>query len=126
MRRLRGCRCAAGPDADVPFHLGVELVLVQVVQATVGVVHEEEEPGPLAGGRPLKHLEIPIRVAEGGDGPERVFVEFDMAESDRNRVVLDPGDYEFDYLADRRPSVYRTVTDQPQSGPPTGSVEPSA
>lgn len=65
-------------------------------------------------------------LAEGGDGPELVFVEFDMADSDRNRVVLSPGDYEFDYLADRRPSAYRAVTDQPQSGPPTGSVEPSA
>ena len=65
-------------------------------------------------------------LAEGGDGPERVRVEFDMAESDRNRVVLAPGDYEFDYLADRRPSVYRAVTDQPQSGRLTGSVEPRA
>lgn len=65
-------------------------------------------------------------LAEGGDGPEQVFVEFDMAESDRNRVVLAPGDYEFDYLADRRPSAYKIVTDQPQSGPPTGSAEPSA
>ena len=49
-----------------------------------------------------------------------------MAETDRNRVVLAPGDYEFDYLADRRPSVYRAVTDQPQSGRLTGSVEPRA
>jgi predicted amidohydrolase len=65
-------------------------------------------------------------LAEGGDGPERVFVEFDMAASDSNRVVLAPGDYEFDYVADRRPAVYRIVTNQPQSGPPTGSVEPSA
>jgi predicted amidohydrolase len=65
-------------------------------------------------------------LAQGGDGPEQVFVEFDMAASDRNRVVLAAGDYEFDYVADRRPSVYRPVTDQPRSGEPTGSVEPSA
>ena len=65
-------------------------------------------------------------LAEGGDGPERVVVEFDMAESDRNRVILAPGNYEFDYLADRRPAAYRLVTDQTLSGPPTGSVEPSA
>lgn len=65
-------------------------------------------------------------LAQGGNGPEQVFAEFDMAASDRNRVVLAPGNYEFDYVADRRPAAYRPVTDQPQSGEPTGSVEPSA
>jgi len=65
-------------------------------------------------------------LAEGGSGPERVVVRFDMGASDRNRVVLAPGDYEFDYVADRRPDTYRPVTDQPQSGEPTGSVEPKA
>ena len=65
-------------------------------------------------------------LAEAGNGPDRIDVEFDMAASDRNRVVLTPGDYEFDYLADRRPDVYRPVTDHAQSGEPTGSVEPKA
>lgn len=65
-------------------------------------------------------------LAEGGNGPERIVVEFDMHGSDRNRVVLAPGDYEFDYVADRRPDLYGPVTDQAQSGEPTGSVEPKA
>lgn len=65
-------------------------------------------------------------LAEAGDGPERIDVEFDMAASDRNRVVLAPGEYEFDYLADRRPDAYRPVTDHAHWGEPTGSVEPRA
>jgi predicted amidohydrolase len=65
-------------------------------------------------------------LVEAGAGPERIDVEFDMAASDRNRVVLSPGEYEFDYVADRRPDMYRPVTDHAQSGEPTGSVEPKA
>lgn len=65
-------------------------------------------------------------LAEAGDSPERIVVEFDMAASDRNRVVLAPGDYEFDYVADRRPDTYRSVTDRAQPGEPTGSVGPKA
>ncbi len=65
-------------------------------------------------------------LAEAGNGAERIVVEFDMAASDRNRVVLAPGDYEFDYIADRRPDTYRSVTDQARSGEPTGSVGPKA
>ncbi|TFG64650.1 MAG: carbon-nitrogen hydrolase family protein [Gemmatimonadales bacterium] len=65
-------------------------------------------------------------LAEGENGPERIDVEFDMAASDRNRVVLAPGDYEFDYVADRRPDMYLPVTDHAQSGEPTGSVESKA
>ncbi len=65
-------------------------------------------------------------LAEAGNGPERIVVEFDMAASDRNRVVLTPGDYEFDYVADRRPDTYRSVTDQALLGEPTGSVGPKA
>lgn len=65
-------------------------------------------------------------LAEAGAGPERIDVEFDMAASDRNRVVHAPGAYEFDYMADRRPDMYRPITDHAQSGEPTGSVEPKA
>jgi len=65
-------------------------------------------------------------LAQGGNGEERIDVEFDMAASDRNRVVLAPGDYEFDYVADRRPDMYRPVTDHAQSGEPTGSMASEA
>lgn len=65
-------------------------------------------------------------LAEAGNGPERIDIEFDMTASDRNRVVLTPGSYEFDYVADRRPDTYGSVTDQTQLGEPTGSVGPKA
>ena len=65
-------------------------------------------------------------LAQGGNGEERIDVEFDMAASDRNRVVLVPGAYEFDYVADRRPDMYRPVTDHAQSGEPTGSMASEA
>ena len=65
-------------------------------------------------------------LVEAAARPGRIDVEFDMAASDRNRVVLAPGEYEFDYVADRRPDMYRPVTDHAQSGEPTGSVEPKA
>lgn len=64
-------------------------------------------------------------LAEGGDGPGRVVAEFDLDRADENLVVLTPGEYEFDYAADRRPDAYRPVTDQPPAGTPTGSVDPA-
>ena len=60
-------------------------------------------------------------LAEGGDGPQRVLAEFDLSAADRNRVVLAPGAYEFDYRADRRPEAYRPIVDQMPTTTPTGS-----
>ena len=60
-------------------------------------------------------------VAEAGDGPGFMHVEFDLAGADRNRVVRVEGEYEYDYVADRRPDAYGSLTERPPGGTPTGS-----
>lgn len=50
-------------------------------------------------------------VAEaGGDGEEILIVELDLSEANRNRIVNDPGAYEIDRLADRRPEHYTLIS----------------
>lgn len=73
-------------------------------------------PGGSMAADPLGRL-----LAEGGDGPQRVVAEFDLAAADENHVVLSPGAYEFDYRADRRPDAYRPIVDQTPIASPTGS-----
>jgi predicted amidohydrolase len=60
-------------------------------------------------------------IAEIGDGPGLLHVQFDMAAADANRVVELEGEYEYDYVADRRPDMYGRLTDTPSSGEPSGS-----
>ena len=36
-------------------------------RSALGVMHQQAEARALAGGRPLKHLQVAVRVAEGGD-----------------------------------------------------------
>lgn len=60
-------------------------------------------------------------LAEGGSGPEYVYVSFDFAGADESYVVERPGEYEFDYIADRRPDCYGAITDSPKRGRPSGS-----
>ena len=47
-------------------------------------------------------------------------VELDLSAADENRVVVRDGEYEYDYVADRRPDVYGKLT-EPPDGAPTGS-----
>lgn len=50
-------------------------------------------------------------VAEaGGEGEEILLAELDLSEANRNRVVNDPGAYEIDRLADRRPELYTLIS----------------
>ena len=51
-------------------------------------------------------------VAEA-DGAEETILygEFDLAEADRNHVVWKPGEWELDRIADRRPELYRLLTE---------------
>ena len=59
-------------------------------------------------------------LAEGGEDPCRMHVTFDLPAADRNRVVRAEGEYEYDYIADRRPDVYGRLTER-SSEAPTGS-----
>ncbi|NNK48815.1 MAG: carbon-nitrogen hydrolase family protein [Gemmatimonadetes bacterium] len=60
-------------------------------------------------------------IAEIGDGPGFLHVEFDMEEADSTRVVEVDGEYEYDYVADRRPDMYGRLTEAPPAGEPSGS-----
>ena len=60
-------------------------------------------------------------LAEIQDGPGFLHVEFDMDASDSTRVVEVNGEYEYDYVADRRPDMYGRLTDTPVAGEPSGS-----
>lgn len=60
-------------------------------------------------------------LAEIGDGPGFLHVELDMEAADANRVVEADGEYEYDYVADRRPDQYGILTESPPAGEPSGS-----
>ena len=60
-------------------------------------------------------------IAEIGDGPGFLHVEFDMTAADATRVVEVGGEYEYDYVADRRPDMYGKLTNSPPAGEPSGS-----
>jgi predicted amidohydrolase len=60
-------------------------------------------------------------LAEAGDGPGFLHVSFDLEAADRNRVVREPGEYEYDYVADRRPDAYGKLVEDGPAGRPTGS-----
>jgi predicted amidohydrolase len=60
-------------------------------------------------------------LAEAGDEPGFMHVTFDLPSADENRVVEAEGEYEYDYVADRRPDVYGSLTQEPPAGTPTGS-----
>lgn len=60
-------------------------------------------------------------LSELGDGVGLLHVEFDMEAADANRVVEADGEYEYDYVADRRPDVYGRLTEGPPAGEPSGS-----
>lgn len=60
-------------------------------------------------------------LAQGGSRPERVHVSFDLAGADDTYVVERPGEYEFDYIADRRPDCYGRLIVSPKRGRPSGS-----
>jgi predicted amidohydrolase len=60
-------------------------------------------------------------IGELGDGAGLLHVEFDMDAADRNRVVEEAREYEYDYVADRRPELYGRLTDARPDGEPSGS-----
>jgi predicted amidohydrolase len=60
-------------------------------------------------------------LAEQGADPVSFVVEMDLSTADANRIVEDPGKYEFDYVADRRPDAYAPLLEKMPEGQPTGS-----
>ncbi len=60
-------------------------------------------------------------IGELGDGAGLLHIELDMQAADRNRVIEEEGEYEYDYVADRRPDLYGRLTDGPPAGQPSGS-----
>ena len=60
-------------------------------------------------------------LAMGGSGPERIHVDFDLASADTTRVVVRDGEYEFDYVHDRRPDLYGALVEPTPDRRPTGS-----
>jgi len=59
-------------------------------------------------------------LARLGDEPGRMDLALDLAAADRTHVVVRPGAYEFDYVADRRPDAYGPLL-APSTGERTGS-----
>ncbi|MDT8435869.1 MAG: carbon-nitrogen hydrolase family protein, partial [Gemmatimonadota bacterium] len=59
-------------------------------------------------------------LAEAGGGEERFLLDLDLPDADENHVVVRPGEYEFDYVADRRPDAYGALVEGPPTGRPTG------
>ncbi len=56
------------------------------------------------------------KLAEAGETEETIlYAEIDAASADRNRVIRQPGVWEFDRIASRRPEMYAPLTD-PVSG----------
>ena len=60
-------------------------------------------------------------LAEQGADPVSFMVEIDLSTADANRVVEEPGKYEFDFVADRRPDAYAPLREIVPEGDPTGS-----
>lgn len=60
-------------------------------------------------------------LAEGGAGPERLHVDFDLAGADATRIVEIEGDYEYDRIADRRPEMYEPLVTPVEGAVRTGS-----
>jgi predicted amidohydrolase len=72
-------------------------------------------PGGSAAADPRGEL-----LARLGDEPGRIDLALDLAAADRTHVVVRPGAYEFDYVADRRPDAYGPLL-EPPTGERTGS-----
>jgi hypothetical protein len=52
------------------------------------------------------------KLAEAGETEETIlYAEIEPASADRNRVVREPGVWEFDRIANRRPEMYAPLTD---------------
>ncbi len=60
-------------------------------------------------------------LLEAGAEPGRYHVEFDVAASDPSRVVVREGEYELDYLGDRRPERYTPMFEPVPEAGKTGS-----
>ena len=82
----------------------------------VGVERGVTFPGGSVAAGPRGEL-----LAEGGAEPLSFMVEMDLRSADANRVVQAPGNYEFDYVADRRPDAYAPLREMMPEGRPTGS-----
>ena len=72
-------------------------------------------PGGSAAADPRGEL-----LARLDDAPGRIDLALDLAAADRTHVIVRPGAYEFDYVADRRPDAYGPLL-APTPGPRTGS-----
>ncbi len=72
-------------------------------------------PGGSAAADPRGEL-----LARLGEEAGRIDLALDLAAADRTHVVVRPGAYEFDYVADRRPDAYGPLL-EPGTGERTGS-----
>jgi predicted amidohydrolase len=56
------------------------------------------------------------KLAEAGETEETIlYAEIDPANADRNRVIREPGVWEFDRIANRRPEMYGALTGLPDT-----------
>lgn len=60
-------------------------------------------------------------ILAAGPEPGRHVVEIDLGRARSSRVVVSPGRYEYDRIADRRPEAYARLTEPVAEGEPTGS-----
>jgi 5-aminopentanamidase len=105
------------------LHLKLELVRMRALDDHVyylavnrtGVERGVVFPGGSVAAGPRGEL-----LATLGDEPGRIDLELDLASADRTHVVVHPGAYEFDYVADRRPDAYGPLV-EPSTGERTGS-----
>lgn len=60
-------------------------------------------------------------LARAGPDEERFHLELDLSEAEESRVVVRPGEYEYDRVADRNPGAYGPLTGPAPEGRRTGS-----
>ena len=61
-------------------------------------------------------------LLEAGAEPGRYHVAFDLVSVERSRIVVTPGVYEYDRIADRRPDRYRALVESASGGERTGGL----
>ncbi|MFQ5890253.1 MAG: carbon-nitrogen hydrolase family protein [Gemmatimonadota bacterium] len=117
--RLRGAQLIVLPTNWPHQRLKRELVQIRAYENhvnyfavnPVGVERGARFDGGSCAADPTGHL-----LAEGGDGPQRIHVDFDFAAADASRIVEAPGAYEYDPIADRRPDLYGPLTEPTEGG----------
>jgi 5-aminopentanamidase len=58
-----------------------------------------------------------ILAQAGAESDEIIYVELDLASARKKRLIMKPGEFELDFINDRRPELYGKITDAIKSDP---------